>query len=456
MNTNNIQQESTFQFLKIRRSLLFSKVTIFSAIVALIHTVEDSFGGEIIIPICNFFIALLLFGCYIGNKKGHYGKSVFTLLFALNVGFFFYSLVLPNEDGLFLYYIPLIILAFILHGKEYKSRRYFFTGLSLFALTILFIADFSLFGIEKLNPVNTQLSFVINVFSCFLITIFCVDFMLRLNEKAESILDDMAKELGTKNSSLEKANEELDRFLYSTSHDMRSPLLSIKGLINLSLMENDKAVIHSYLDKMNGRIDWLDTFVKEIMNYSRNIKSEVNHEEVQLSQMIEEAVEGLRFMDEAKKIRFDLHLEAKCVVTDKRRLEIVIYNLISNAIKYHDLTKSDPWIKISTRAYGKKWVLHVEDNGQGIEKEYQDRIFNMFFRGTEKSTGSGLGLYIVKEIITKLDGKISVQSVKNQGTEFSLHFTDNINYTNMSVQQPESKELVLTDFNSLSPQAQAS
>ena len=108
------------------------------------------------------------------------------------------------------------------------------------------------------------------------------------------------------------------------------------------------------------------------------------------------------------------------VKTDPERLKVILHNLIGNAIKYADITKSSPSIWIESFLEGRTLNLQVKDNGIGIEEPNQGHIFDMFFRGSDRSKGSGLGLFIVKETVNKLKGSISVKSEHAVGTTFEV------------------------------------
>ena len=112
--------------------------------------------------------------------------------------------------------------------------------------------------------------------------------------------------------------------------------------------------------------------------------------------------------------------ESRPLITDKNRLNIILNNLISNAITYQDPSKNDPLVNIKVDMSDTETNIIVKDNGIGISKELQEKIFDMFFRGSENSDGSGLGLYIVKESVEKLNGTINVRSVPGKGSEFRV------------------------------------
>jgi signal transduction histidine kinase len=107
-------------------------------------------------------------------------------------------------------------------------------------------------------------------------------------------------------------------------------------------------------------------------------------------------------------------------MTDDNRLKVIVNNLVANAIRYHALLKPTPFIQIKACQKDDEYLLSVEDNGQGISDEHKDKIFNMFYRASENSEGSGLGLYIVKETLTKLHGKVMVDSTLYEGSTFSI------------------------------------
>jgi len=205
---------------------------------------------------------------------------------------------------------------------------------------------------------------------------------------------------------------------YSTSHDLRSPLLSIKGLVNIARNETTDGKTKHYLTLMNDRADKLDLFIKDIIDYSKNTRTDVRPEKVDVTELLQEVQENFQFLEGAEKIQFQNEIQVQEAFTDKTRLKVILNNLISNAIKYHHHDQMDPWIKVKMHNGSKTLSIVVADNGPGIDVEHQGKIFDMFYRATERSKGSGLGLYIVKETIAKMNGSIKVESVEGKGTSF--------------------------------------
>lgn len=220
-----------------------------------------------------------------------------------------------------------------------------------------------------------------------------------------------------KNNNLTLANKELDRFVYSASHDLRSPISSLKGLVDILKTEEDPNEAKSYLEMMQGILDKQDQFIKDIIDYSRNKRTKDVLKKVSMVQIVTDAISQLQYIDEVKKITIEKHIEVDKVFTDSLRLKIIVNNLLSNAIKYADFEKEKPFISIKTYPAKNGFVLEFEDNGIGISKQYQNRIFEMFFV-TNKNKGTGLGLYIVKEAVETLKGSITVESKIHAGTKF--------------------------------------
>jgi len=229
------------------------------------------------------------------------------------------------------------------------------------------------------------------------------------------------KEVYESNSMLRKTNEELDRFVYSTSHDLRAPLSSVLGLIQLAQVSDDDQEREKCLNLMKERINTLNGFIQDIISYSRNSRLGIEYHSINFPELIEDILVGLEFFEHQKNIKI-IHDYDKSfkLISDRSRLRVILNNLITNAIKYHDMSKDEPYIKI--RAVKKQQIveIEIEDNGTGIDETMQNKIFNMFYRASEDSDGSGLGLYIAREMSEKLKGHLSVTSQKGDGTTFSL------------------------------------
>lgn len=225
--------------------------------------------------------------------------------------------------------------------------------------------------------------------------------------------------LKQQNLELTKINEELDRFVYSASHDLRAPLMSVKGLLNMIRLDPDGTNIDQYLDLIQQSVSKLDNFILDIINYSRNSRMEIIPKEIDFHALLSESIESLRYMEGAEQVRSISNISVDgTFYSDYGRLLILFNNIISNAVRYRDSRKDDSFLKIEVQATSEKAVMVFQDNGVGIAEEYLDNVFKMFFRATADSKGSGLGLYIVKGVLEKLKGTIRVESKVGDGSTF--------------------------------------
>jgi signal transduction histidine kinase len=243
------------------------------------------------------------------------------------------------------------------------------------------------------------------------------DELTRFNSNLEAMVSERTKELS-------KRNSELDNFVYSVSHDLRAPIASVLGLINLANTDKDKAMTKTYLDKIYSSALQQDNFIREILDQSRNSRLELKKDEIQFEELIDETFNQLKFATstgEAVEKIVDIQQESP-FYSDRWRLKVILNNLISNSIRYRN--GRDPVIKINVTVADQKVQFEIEDNGRGIAKEHLENVYRMFYRATDDGAGSGLGLYIVKETVDKLKGSISIESEEGQGTTVKLEIPE--------------------------------
>ncbi len=229
--------------------------------------------------------------------------------------------------------------------------------------------------------------------------------------------------LRKKNAELTKMNKELDSFVYSASHDLRSPLTSILGLVIIAKLDqvSSRDTLIDYFEMIERSVLKLDETLRKIIDYSRNARGELVIEEVDLSQLIQHSYEQLKYLPGYNDIKIQTNLHGHAALySDAYRLSVILANLISNAIKYKDEHKSDQFIEITARITPTYLLLIIRDNGIGIHADYLRNVFNMFYRATDRSQGAGLGLYIVKEMVEKLSGTIVINSEYGQETLISI------------------------------------
>jgi two-component sensor histidine kinase len=231
------------------------------------------------------------------------------------------------------------------------------------------------------------------------------------------------KSILAKNEELNKINSELDRFVYSVSHDLRAPLSSLLGLIKIcnDLVPNNDAGVKNILEMMQLSVNKLDVFIGAILDYSRNSRKEILPSYIDFNKIIQDVRESLNHVKTEHEYVMQIDIkEDSPFYSDEHRIAVILNNLISNAMKYLDAKKKECFIRISVLADVEKCQLTIEDNGIGIDRPSQQKVFEMFYRAAETSTGSGLGLYIVKETIQKLNGSIKLDSELSKGTKIQI------------------------------------
>lgn len=229
-------------------------------------------------------------------------------------------------------------------------------------------------------------------------------------------------ELKQRNLDLQKAYEELDKFVYSASHDLRAPLMSVLGIVNLALMEDDVQSQNEYLDLIKQSVKKLDTFIINIIDYYKNARGIQAITEIDFNQLVNDVTEAIKFLPEFGKINMITNINQTGVFySDAMKFRIIFNNLITNAVKFQDTKKENPFIKLDIHATPSHTKITFEDNGLGIKKDDIEKIFKMFYRAGATNSGSGIGLYIVHEAITKLQGTINVTSTVGEGSIFEIN-----------------------------------
>lgn len=230
-----------------------------------------------------------------------------------------------------------------------------------------------------------------------------------LRKKAE-------RNLRRQNEELIKINQELDNFVYSVSHNLRAPLMSLLGLVQLAQHDDKHRVFSLYWDQLHKNINNLDGTLKEILDYSKNSRFEVTLQKINLNTLLEEVREKLKYLRDYEKVTFTIKIDQQAdFYSDPFRLSVIFTNILSNSIKYNSQDRPNT-ILVEIFITHEQAHLTITDNGIGIAPDILPRVQEMFFRGSERSDGAGLGLYIVKEIVTKLKGSLLIESLINDYT----------------------------------------
>ncbi|HZI26029.1 MAG TPA: HAMP domain-containing sensor histidine kinase, partial [Chryseolinea sp.] len=199
------------------------------------------------------------------------------------------------------------------------------------------------------------------------------------------------------------------------------PLKTIQGLVNLSRMIPEDKNRIDCLNKIEQSVSKLEIFISQILDHLKNKRTASSHEALILQDVCNEILEELSREVHAKKIKFEVNAEREKIYYDRGRLKMILKNILSNAIKFQKQYADDrPYVKVVSQWKVRDLVVSIEDNGEGIKPEQLDKIFEMFYRGSVNSVGSGLGLYIAKETAKKVDMDIDVVSEYGKGSIFYL------------------------------------
>jgi len=242
-------------------------------------------------------------------------------------------------------------------------------------------------------------------------------------QRKEGILESIMKDITESKKhlfELEKVNFELDSFVYHASHDLRSPLRSVLGLIDIYRREEDPRVKEECIEKVESSVKRLDSLVVELLSISRNNRVNDPHVKIDFLSEINNSVSSyLSNFEKGLEIITKVN-QSIPFYSDLTRIRIVLNNLISNAMKYRNPDQERSLVNVEVEVLEGKAIIKIEDNGEGIAEEKLPHIFDMFYRATEKSEGSGLGLYIVKNVLDKLNATIDIDSAEWEGTKIKV------------------------------------
>jgi PAS domain S-box-containing protein len=220
---------------------------------------------------------------------------------------------------------------------------------------------------------------------------------------------------------LKLTNEELETFIYKISHDLREPLVSVMGLVNLSNIAIKDLAALEYFRMIGNATEKLDYILKELVKAIRIKGTESLNEEIDFEHMVKDALSRFEHTEGYSRLRIITNISYdKKFASNRFTLDTLFQNLVENGIKYQNRNCSDSFLKINVEEKNNGVCISIEDNGVGIDNDAIDRIFELYFRGTTESRGSGLGLYLVKKAVEKLKGKIEVESTYGKGTKFTV------------------------------------
>jgi len=287
-----------------KRNILFSQITLVGGIAGIIHAIEGLLDRNYALPLLDCLMTAFVFVSYQLNESGKHLTAKVLLLSFLNIFFFFYSLITPREIGIYAFYFPWVAVAALIFSSEERFWRIFFVSLSIILVLVLFISDFSLLSDWRLSIIQSGRPLIFNVVTSLLITTLFIYFMIQLNEDSEARLRKLTNEIRNKNTQLQRSNEQLDRFVYSASHDIKMPIITIKGLTHLATIDCDDQKSLAYFSKIESQTDQMSRFLLEMIGYTRNSRTSLRMEQVNLGELVDEVVENLSHLENASRVEF--------------------------------------------------------------------------------------------------------------------------------------------------------
>ena len=356
---------------------------------------------------------ILLFGFALHLlRRGKHNAGRIVLLVALN--FFVYIVMssIPEDSMSAIFYMSTIVVECVLLGHQKKFRLFTLLSLTFMLYIGDTFVDFSLLPIRSYDEGTLKINKVIDFTICVIGVLMTLKLLI---DYLEEIISQRTKN----NEELQRLNNELDKYAYTITHDLKGPIHSMYRLIHLPMIE--RSDFDEYLETIRGSFQKLWDLIDGTTEQARNRNFEVVKETFHVSATIQTIWELMRYAPEAQGIDLILDVPQEFVVeTDKRRVIGILNNLITNSIRYHDPSKTNCYIKVSGSRSEGWFYLSVEDNGIGIEPEHQKKVFDMFYRASTEFGGSGLGLFTVKESVEKLSGQITLESTIGKVTIFKI------------------------------------
>ncbi len=231
----------------------------------------------------------------------------------------------------------------------------------------------------------------------------------------------MRSELKDKNEKLKKLHSEMNQFVYSLSHELRGPLMSISGVSKLAKMEVSDPHIREYFDMIDTATLKLDDFIYKMLDFYRSTKIDNKVTKISFRDIIDQQLEAYRakFDLSGFEINVQVNQEHK-FMSDDAKIRVILNNLFSNSVQFQKTDVTAKWINLMVDVSESEAVITIEDNGIGIDDKYKAEVFSLFTRATQKNVGTGLGLYMVKEAVEQMGGRIELGSVLTQGTTIKV------------------------------------
>jgi len=399
--------------LEFKFAMLRGEFAIIIILVGIFYTLLDGFNEVYVFLPWYAIMILMSILAMVLNRYKKYSTATLIILFIINFLTYIFADVDHPEGGVFFFFMTSSMAGLILLSYYRSNVGLLFAFLPIVMGYLAYFFDLNALPPPVYGENMVEINFMSNFTISFCATIFMLQFLINRNSESE-------KELMEQNRLLEKANKELDHFVYSVSHDLRAPLSSILGLTNVYSLAVDDNERTEMVKMIHERATSLDGFIREVLDYSRNARVELRLHEMNVRPIVDEVVHSLLFIKGAESVSIRINIDPSLkVITDRERIKVILSNILSNAIYYCDPNKKS-FIEIDSSVKENEWTISIKDNGIGIKPEHLNRIFEMFYKAHERAQGTGLGLYIVKETLQRLGGVIEVDSIYEIGTTFII------------------------------------
>lgn len=397
-----------------RAKRLFERILMLAVILAVIHFVEDFIFDTPAIWIVDLLVVLVALLSYHLHRRNHELIARIIAYVLITAIIFYFAAGTHARNGIQWHFLSIIVITIIIFADKNPLLGIVLVSFVFGLLILLELNNYYLNWFPEIGETERSIiSVIINITSSVVILVYAVYSLIQSSVvHEERITREMEK--------VQKLNKELDSFVYSASHDLKAPLSSLRGLLTLAKMEKQPAMLEEYFTKMDSTISQSENFIKNITDYSRNVRLEPRPVEINFKSFIEDLFQDISFINGVQPVRLELAIEEETIFADQNRMQAIFGNLLSNSLRYSDPRKGDSWIKISLTKKSQTYLIQVEDNGCGIEAVHLPHLFDMFYRANESSKGSGLGLYIVSESIQRLEGSIEVSTEVNKWTKFNI------------------------------------
>ena len=286
-------------------NILLSQFSVIAIIASLIEAVNDMIYYNYIAVFLDLALVIIfIFTFQLNEKKKHLlAKFLFIVL---GNGFIFFSAgVISKSVGLYLIFFPMIAIGFLIFNNEERRLKYYSVIYVVMLLLILEIFNYQPFGDINWTFNKSEVSsFYVNMFVSVSAIVFAMYNFDVINSKIDQVRVDALSQLEQKNTELEKTNEELDHFVYSASHDLKAPLSSILGLVNIAKYEIEDKNAMDYFVRIEDRVSRLTSFIKDVIEISKNTRTEIQSESVQIEALIDDIIENNSYIEGMENIDF--------------------------------------------------------------------------------------------------------------------------------------------------------